>query len=127
MIEHASKLVGKIVKDENLLVNVNNFKQDIVGFQKKIDEENTKLENCNLEIKKELENLSHEGLKLLISDLTPINLTKELENTERFIVSLKIKNIDELITERDKIRKDLLPANSLIQNRKLFDEKLKIP
>lgn len=125
LIEHASKLVGKIVKDENLLVSVNNFKQDIVGFQKKIDEENTKLENCNLEIKKELENLSHEGLKLLISELTPLNLTKELENTERFIASLKIKNIDELITERDKIRKDLLPANSLIQNRKLFDEKLK--
>jgi exonuclease SbcC len=125
LIEDASKLVGKIVTDENLLVNINNFKQDIVGFQKKIDEEKTKLENCNLEIKKELENLSHEGLMLLISELTPLNLTKELENTERFIASLKIKNIDELITERDKIRKDLLPANSLIQNRKLFDEKLK--
>jgi exonuclease SbcC len=123
LIQSASELIGKEVTEDKFEVLLDEFRIKMVSMQ---DAEKEKLNEAKQEaqrIKDKLQDLKTFEIFLKENENLSPQIAQELKTIEAEITRKGLSTIDEVRTKKEELSKLVLPANQLIGNRKLYDEK----
>lgn len=123
LIQSASELISKEVTEDKLEVLLDEFRIKVVSLQ---EAEKEKLNEARQEaqrIKDKLQELKAYGIALIENENLSLQIAQELETIEAEITRKGLFTIDSVRIKKDGLSKLVLPANQLIGNRKLYDEK----
>ncbi|SDX72396.1 AAA family ATPase [Flavobacterium degerlachei] len=125
LIQSASELTATEVAEDKLDIVLEEFRIKVVILQ---EAEKEKLNEARQEaqrIKDKLQGLKAYGITLIENENLLQQIEQELKTIEVEITRKGLSTIDAVRTKKDELSKLVLPANQLIGNRKLFDEKKK--
>ncbi|MFT5714882.1 MAG: exonuclease SbcC [Flavobacterium sp.] len=123
LIKSACELTATEVTEDKLEVLLEDFRKKVVSLQ---EAEKEKLNEARLEvqrIKDKLGQLKGYGITLVENENLPPQIGQELKIIDAEITRKELSTIDAVRTKKDALSKLVLPANQLIGERKLYDEK----
>lgn len=123
LTKSASVLTGKEVTEDKLEVSLEDFRLQVVSLQAA---EKEKLNEAKLEaqrIKDKLQELKGYGITLIENENLSLQIQQELNTIDAEIKRKALSTIDAVRTKKEELAKLILPANQLIGDRKLYDEK----
>lgn len=123
LIQSASELISTEVTEDKLEVLLDEFRIKVVSLQ---EAEKEKLNEARQEaqrIKDKLQELKAYGIALIENENLSLQIVQELKTIEAEITRKGLFTIDSVRIKKDGLSKLVLPANQLIGNRKLYDEK----
>jgi exonuclease SbcC len=123
LIQSASELMSTEVTEEKLEVLLENFRIKVVSLQEGEKEKLNESRQEEQRIKDKLQELKANGITLIANENLSLQIAKELKIIEAEIVRKGLSTTDAVRTKKDELSQLVLPANQLIGNRKLFDEK----
>ncbi|MGO4817623.1 AAA family ATPase [Flavobacterium sp. W22_SRS_FP1] len=123
LIKVACELTAKEVTEDKLEFLLEEFRKKVVSLQ---ESEKEKLNEARLEaqrIKDKLQQLKGYGITLMENENLPLQIEQELKIIEAEVTLKGLSTIDAVREKKDELSKLVLPANQLIGERKLYDEK----
>jgi exonuclease SbcC len=123
LIQSASELISTEVTEEKLEVLLEDFRIKVVSLQEGEKEKLNEERQEEQRIKDKLKELKANGITLIANESLSLQIAQELKIIEAEIVRKGLATIDAVRTKKDELSQLVLPANQLIGNRKLFDEK----
>jgi exonuclease SbcC len=123
LIKLACELTAKEVTEDKLEFLLEEFRKKVVSLQ---EAEKEKLNEARLEaqhIKDKLQQLKVYGVTLMENENLPLQIEQELKIIEAVVILKGLSTIDAVREKKDELSKLVLPANQLIGERKLYDEK----
>jgi exonuclease SbcC len=123
LIQSASELISTEVTEEKLEVLLEDFRIKVVSLQEGEKEKLNEERQEEQRIKDKLQELKANGITLIANESLSLQIAQELKIIEAEIVRKGLATIDAVRTKKDELSQLVLPANQLIGNRKLFDEK----
>ncbi|MFT5252659.1 MAG: exonuclease SbcC [Flavobacteriales bacterium] len=123
LIQSASELISTEATEEKLEVLLEDFRIKVVSLQEGEKEKLNEERQEEQRIKDKLKELKANGITLIANESLSLQIAQELKIIEAEIVRKGLATIDAVRTKKDELSQLVLPANQLIGNRKLFDEK----
>jgi exonuclease SbcC len=123
LIQSASELISTEATEEKLEVLLEDFRIKVVSLQEGEKEKLNEERQEEQRIKDKLQELKANGITLIANESLSLQIAQELKIIEAEIVRKGLATIDAVRTKKDELSQLVLPANQLIGNRKLFDEK----
>jgi exonuclease SbcC len=123
LIQSASDLISTEATEEKLEVLLEDFRIKVVSLQEGEKEKLNEERQEEQRIKDKLQELKANGITLIANESLSLQIAQELKIIEAEIVRKGLATIDAVRTKKDELSQLVLPANQLIGNRKLFDEK----
>jgi exonuclease SbcC len=123
LIQSASELISTEVTEEKLEVLLENFRIKVVSLQEGEKEKLNEARQGEQRVKDKLQELKAYGISLIANEDLSMQISQELKIIEAEIVRKGLATTDAVRTKKDELAQLVLPANQLIGNRKLFDEK----
>lgn len=125
LIQSASELISIEVTEDKLAVLLEDFRVKVVSLQEAEKEKLNEARQEALRIKDKLQDLKAYGITVIENENLSLQIAQELKTIEAEIARKGLSSIEAVRTKKDELSKLVLPANQLIGNRKLFDEKNK--
>lgn len=123
LIQSASELIGKEVTEDKLEVLLDEFRIKVLSLQEAEKEKLNEAKQEAQRIKDKLQDLKTFEIFLKENENLSLQIAQELKTIEAEITRKGLSTIDEVRTKKEELSKLVLPANQLIGNRKLYDEK----
>ncbi|MBC5839163.1 AAA family ATPase [Flavobacterium muglaense] len=125
LIKAAAALIGTAVTEEKLEVLLEDFRKKVVALQNVEKDILNEAKQEVVRIESKLQELKAYGIILIAGENLSGDIEQELKTIEAEITRKGIATIEAIRTKKDELSKLVLPANQLIGNRKLYDEKKK--
>ncbi len=125
LIKAAAELIGTAVTEEKLEVLLEDFRKKVVALQNVEKDKLNEAKQEAVRIESKLQELKAYGIILIAGENLSGDIEQELKTIEAEITRKGIATIEAIRTKKDELSKLVLPANQLIGNRKLYDEKKK--
>jgi exonuclease SbcC len=123
LIQSASELISTEATEEKFEVLLENFRIKVVSLQEGEKEKLNEARQEEQRIKDKLQELKANGITVIANENLSLQIAQELKIIEAEIVRKGLATTDAVRTKKDELSQLVLPANQLIGNRKLFDEK----